>query len=111
MRAEVSRRGVVVSHPTRQYSHRTAEALDACGRLHTYLTGIPTRGQLGWAPKRLADRWSSYDPPKVATEKIKLLPIAPAMFTITRRLITPRSAKAVEHFAYDLFDSFCAAFV
>lgn len=41
---------VLVAHPTRQHSHRLAQALQDAGLLHSYWTLLPDRRALSWLP-------------------------------------------------------------
>lgn len=44
---------VLVAHPTRQHSHRLAQALQDAGLLHSYWTLLPDRRALSWLPHSL----------------------------------------------------------
>jgi glycosyltransferase involved in cell wall biosynthesis len=44
---------VLVAHPTRQHSHRLAQALQYAGLLHSYWTLLPDRRALSWLPTSL----------------------------------------------------------
>lgn len=44
---------VLIAHPTRQHSHRLAEALQEAGLLHSYWTLLPDRRALRWLPASL----------------------------------------------------------
>ncbi|MBI5430573.1 MAG: glycosyltransferase family 4 protein [Nitrosomonadales bacterium] len=43
----------MVAHPTRQHSHRLAQALQDAGLLHSYRTLLPDRRALSWLPTSL----------------------------------------------------------
>lgn len=44
---------ILVGHPTRQHSHRLAQALEQAGLLHSYWTLLPDRRALPWVPASL----------------------------------------------------------
>jgi glycosyltransferase involved in cell wall biosynthesis len=44
---------ILVAHPTRQHSHRLAQALQDAGLLHSYWTLLPDRRALFWLPSIL----------------------------------------------------------
>lgn len=62
---------VLVAHPTRQHSHRLAQALENAGWLHSYLTMLPDRRALAWLPTAL-DR--SF-PTAVMRHSLQFLPV------------------------------------
>ncbi|MBF7730503.1 glycosyltransferase family 4 protein [Pseudomonas sp. N040] len=61
---------VLVAHPTRQHSHRLAQALQDAGLLHSYWTLLPDRRALAWLPAGL-DGWL---PSAVLRHSLQFLP-------------------------------------
>lgn len=63
---------VLVAHPTRQHSHRLAQALQDAGVLHSYWTLLPDRRSLSWLPDALAGLL----PSAVQRHSLQFLPAA-----------------------------------
>lgn len=62
---------ILVAHPTRQHSHRLAQALEAAGLLHSYWTLLPDRRSMPWLPTGL----DSQLPSAVMRHSLQFLPL------------------------------------
>jgi glycosyltransferase involved in cell wall biosynthesis len=62
---------VLVAHPTRQHSHRLAQALRDAGWLHSYWTLLPDRRALSWLPLS----FDSLLPSSVMRHSLQYLPV------------------------------------
>lgn len=62
---------ILVAHPTRQHSHRLAQALENSGLLHSYWTMLPDRRSLSWLSNRLVERL----PTAVIRHSLQFLPV------------------------------------
>lgn len=63
---------ILIAHPTRQHSHRLAQALQQGGLLHSYWTLLPDRRALSWVPVCL----DGLLPSAVVRHSLQFLPIA-----------------------------------
>jgi glycosyltransferase involved in cell wall biosynthesis len=61
---------VLIAHPTRQHSHRLAEALQTAGLLHSYWTLLPDRRALSWLPSG----FEGFLPSAVSRHSLQFLP-------------------------------------
>lgn len=107
--AGASARSIVVAHAGRQHSHQLALALEAEGRLAGYWTGVPTqRPRAPGLADRVWRRLVPYAPVAVPRERVRVLPVLPALVQTTRRLTRPAQAAHVRRWGEQAFDRWAA---
>lgn len=104
---------VLVAHPTRQHSHRLAQALQNAGLLNSYWTLLPDRRALSWLPSRL----DGLLPSAVMRHSLEFLPgdkvhtlIGPLLFQkIASRFPSVAIRQFGEWLAWDALDRWVAS--
>ena len=104
---------VLVAHPTRQHSHRLAQALQNAGLLHSYWTLLPDERALSWLPASLVRLL----PSAVCRHSVQFLPkgkvhilIGPLLFQkLATRFGSEAWRQLGEWLAWEVFDRWVAA--
>jgi glycosyltransferase involved in cell wall biosynthesis len=103
---------ILVAHPSRQHSHRLAQALQDAGLLHSYWTLLPDRRALSWLPASL----DGLLPTAVARHTLQFLPpdkvhtlIGPLLFQkLASRFHSVALRQVGEWIAWAAFDRWVA---
>ncbi len=103
---------ILVAHPTRQHSHRLAQALQDAGLLQSYWTLLPDRRALSWLPASVDGRL----PSSVIRHSLQFLPvdkvhtlIGPLLFQkVATRSRSAAARQLGEWMAWAVFDRWVA---
>lgn len=105
--------GVLIAHPTRQHSHRLAQALHTEGWLHSYWTLLPDERSLDWLPPFILERLPSSirrnSLQELPRDKVHLLPGPLIAQKLASRFSNLGARLLGEYIAWAAFDQWVAS--
>ena len=111
--SELSENGVLIAHPTRQHSHRLAQALHSEGLLHSYWTLLPDERSLAWLPlftrKLIPSAIKRNSLQELPQDKVHLLPGPLIAQKLASRFSNPSVQLLGEYIAWAAFDRWVAS--